>query len=322
MNAHGDNPMSVGDIAAACGLSVRTLHRAFIREFQTSPVQFLKRRRLERIRADLLAAAPGTTVTRAAFERGIAHLGRFAREYFAAFGESPSDTLRRAGAARLDRPVAPASTGGLPRLRASNLAVASALLCLLVPVQARAAGSDARGGQATDIAPAKAGAFDETLSLLGITFHVTCANHTARPTLTVAPTGLSIDNSPIVREIEGRVIGAEIADLNVDRSPEIYVYVQGPETPARASLVAYSANRRKSLGEIYLAPITDDRIASKGYRGGDDLAVIEGRLVRRFLIYRDGDPADSPTGGTRQIHYKLAPGEAGWVLKTDRAYDF
>jgi hypothetical protein len=39
-------------------------------------------------------------------------------------------------------------------------------------------------------------------------------------------------------------------------------------------------------------------------------------------VYRDADTNPKPTGGTRQIQYKLVPGEAGWSLKVDRVVDY
>jgi hypothetical protein len=44
--------------------------------------------------------------------------------------------------------------------------------------------------------------------------------------------------------------------------------------------------------------------------------------LRRFPIYRDSDKNAEPTGGTRQIQYKLEAGEAGWVLRKDRTVNF
>ena len=141
-------------------------------------------------------------------------------------------------------------------------------------------------------------------------------------TLRITPVGLEIDNSPIARAIDGRVTGAEVADLNADGSPEIYVYVasEGRELPS--SLVAYAANRRKSLSEIYLPPVTQSEAASKGYRGGDEFAVVESVLAQRFPVYRDADADAKPTGGMRQLQYKLVPGEAGWLLKVDRVVEY
>jgi Periplasmic lysozyme inhibitor of I-type lysozyme len=171
-------------------------------------------------------------------------------------------------------------------------------------------------------APATGGAFDMTLELQGIRFGVTCANEGSVNTLHIVPVGLETDNSPIVRTIDGTVTGAEVADLNVDGSPEIYVYVTSAGSGSYGSLVAYSVNRRKSLSEIYLPPVTEDKVASRGYMGHDEFAVGEGVLLHRFPVYRDTDTNAKPTGGTRQFQYKLVPGEAGWILKVDRMVEY
>ena len=88
------------------------------------------------------------------------------------------------------------------------------------------------------------------------------------------------------------------------------------------SLVAYAANRRKSLSEIYLPPLAEDPVASKGYMGHDEFRVVESTLVRRFPVYREGDTNAQPTGGTRQVQYKLKAGEAGWILRPDRVVQY
>jgi hypothetical protein len=36
----------------------------------------------------------------------------------------------------------------------------------------------------------------------------------------------------------------------------------------------------------------------------------------------DGDTNAKPTGGKRQLQYKLFPGEAGWLLKVVNQTDF
>jgi len=83
-------------IAEAAGVSVRTLQAAFRSQLRTTPVAYIRSRRLDRARAELAGALPGSlTVTDVATRWGITHLGRFAAEYRARFGESPSHTLRR-----------------------------------------------------------------------------------------------------------------------------------------------------------------------------------------------------------------------------------
>ena len=50
-------------------------------------------------------------------------------------------------------------------------------------------------------------------------------------------------------------------------------------------------------------------------------ATILGTGIAYELHGKDGDPA-KPTGRTRQLQYKLAKGEASWVLKLDRMVEF
>ncbi len=77
-------------------MTVRTLSRAFRSRHGLGVMGFLKRRRLETVRGELLAAEPGSTsVTQVALRYGFAHLGRFSVEYRKLFGERPSETLAR-----------------------------------------------------------------------------------------------------------------------------------------------------------------------------------------------------------------------------------
>lgn len=91
---HLTDPMRVTTVADAAGVSVRTLESAFRSDLRTTPTSYIRSRRLERIRADLADAGPGVTVTATALRWGITHLGRFASDYHARFGETPSQTLR------------------------------------------------------------------------------------------------------------------------------------------------------------------------------------------------------------------------------------
>ena len=162
---------------------------------------------------------------------------------------------------------------------------------------------------------AKQPSFEKTLSADGITFKVVTIGEGSLRQLTITPSGLKIDNSPIKKEIEGTVTGAEIADINVDGSPEIYVYINSAGSGSYGSLVAYSANNKKSLSEIYLPPLEDDKKNSVGYMGHDEFVIIDNAFVRRFPVYNEGDANCCPKGGTRQLQYKLITGEAGWQLK-------
>jgi len=166
-------------------------------------------------------------------------------------------------------------------------------------------------------------AFDKVLKLQGITFHVQATNEGSLNKLRIVPSGLEEVNRPIEQEIDGTVTGAEVEDLNRDGSPEIYVYVTSAGSGSYGTLVAYSANNKKSLSEIYLPPLENEKKSvSKGYMGHDQFSLVENTFARRFPIYLKDDANCCPKGGTRQLEYKLVPGEATWQLKLVKVTDF
>lgn len=174
---------------------------------------------------------------------------------------------------------------------------------------------------ASPTSPAAASPFDRTLELQGISFRITSANNSSLNALRIVPSGLEAGNPSIVRTIDGTVTDAEVADLDKDGSPELYVYVTSVGSGSYGSLVAFAVNRRRSLSEIYLPPVTRNKKIAMNYRGHDKFAITGGALVQRFPLYRDTDANAHPTGGTRQIHYRLVPGEAGWLLAVDKVVE-
>ncbi|MBN2559831.1 MAG: helix-turn-helix domain-containing protein [Phycisphaerae bacterium] len=94
--AHAAERLYVTDLCMAAGVSERTLQYAFKELMGITPVAYLTRLRLHRVRQALRAATHGTTtVTAEALRWGFWHFGDFARAYKGCFGELPSDTLRR-----------------------------------------------------------------------------------------------------------------------------------------------------------------------------------------------------------------------------------
>jgi len=170
--------------------------------------------------------------------------------------------------------------------------------------------------------PAPEKGFDKKLSLQGLTFHVKCPNQGSLNKLTITPAGLEGENNAIVIEVDGSVTDAEVGDLDANGFPEIYVYVSLAGSGSYGSLVAYAANQKKSLTEIFLPDLGEDKANSKGYMGHDQFAVGEGSLLRRFPLYKLGDSNAKPTGKTRQLQYKLMAGEAGWLLKIDKVIEY
>ena len=160
--------------------------------------------------------------------------------------------------------------------------------------------------------------FEQKETLQGITFQVSSPNTRSDNRLTVTPAGLESVNDPVETSIAGLMITRmEVADINADGSPELYVY--GFDGRSQ-TVIAWSSNKNKSMSSITLPDL--DAAQLKGYHGGDDFAVVEGILARRFPIYASDKPESKPTGKIRQIQYKLHPGEAGWILRPDQVIEF
>jgi AraC family transcriptional regulator, ethanolamine operon transcriptional activator len=94
--SRGGDRLYVTDLCRTAAVSERTLEYAFKEIMGLTPVAYLTRLRLHRVRQDLLEASPGsTTVSAKALDWGFWHFGEFSRAYRDCFGELPSETLRR-----------------------------------------------------------------------------------------------------------------------------------------------------------------------------------------------------------------------------------
>jgi hypothetical protein len=164
--------------------------------------------------------------------------------------------------------------------------------------------------------------FDQTLELQGIRFHVKGEWVDGNPVVRISPQGLEIDNAQITRPLTGNIARAEVADLDRDGSPEIYVFARSPGRGMPGELVAYAANRKKSLSEIYLPAVSENAKMAEGYQGEEEFAVVENMLVRRFPIYDSADVEAGRTGRMRQVQYRLMAGEAGWVLREGEVTEY
>ncbi|MCI5744161.1 MAG: PliI family lysozyme inhibitor of I-type lysozyme [Bacteroides sp.] len=141
--------------------------------------------------------------------------------------------------------------------------------------------------------------------------------------LIIQPSGLSVSNEVLYHDITGyTVINAEIGDLNVDSYPEVFVYLVSVGSGSYGKLIGYSVNNGKSVSQVYLPEISENNEVNKGYMGHDEMAIVENTFCQRFPIYKEGDSNANPTGGTRQIQYKLVDGESGRILKIDKVMDF
>lgn len=91
-NAHRD--ISLADIAGAVHVTPRALQYMFRKHRDCTPIEYVRRVRLDHAHRDLLRGDRHTTsVAQIARRWGFAHLGRFAIYYRGEYGRSPHETL-------------------------------------------------------------------------------------------------------------------------------------------------------------------------------------------------------------------------------------
>jgi AraC-like DNA-binding protein len=95
IEGHLDQTIRIAGLCRYAGTSLSTLERSFLREMAVTPQQYVRSRRLNAVRGQLLAAdrEQGQGVTEIALGFGFTHLGRFAGDYHSYFGEYPRETL-------------------------------------------------------------------------------------------------------------------------------------------------------------------------------------------------------------------------------------
>jgi AraC-like DNA-binding protein len=92
---HALDAITVDEIAEAASMSVRGVQEAFKREFQRTPMEYVREVRLDRAHAELESIEPSSgAVAEAARRSGFRHMGRFSSAYRERFGEYPRETLR------------------------------------------------------------------------------------------------------------------------------------------------------------------------------------------------------------------------------------
>jgi AraC-like DNA-binding protein len=92
--AHAHEEICADDLHRMAGVSKSKLYEEFQHFYNTSPIAFLKKYRLQQIYKILSTSASKKkiSISRLAYEWGFNHLSRFSQEYKDEFGEKPSET--------------------------------------------------------------------------------------------------------------------------------------------------------------------------------------------------------------------------------------
>jgi len=154
--------------------------------------------------------------------------------------------------------------------------------------------------------------YDSTLKIGKAGYKVACMNRSVeRNVLNIRPIGFKSEAREVSLELKGRVVGAEIDDLNQDGFPDLVIYVV--DAAGKTNLFSVSSKENESMQPIFFPDITNDMQLSKGYRGQDEYRLVEGILFRKFPIFEADTAIKTPTKKVRQIMYRVTTGERGML---------
>lgn len=156
-------------------------------------------------------------------------------------------------------------------------------------------------------APPAQGPFEETLTEGPVTFIVESPN--ARPNyFTLNTEGMSVRNEETRVDVNGTVVRAQLADLNQDSYPEVFIFTRSDD--GTEDVYAFASYRNRSYGQIYRAE-AEKYAALRGSGGGDTYELTETALLRRFTATQNGQR----TGDTQTVEYALKKGETSYRLE-------
>lgn len=87
--------IEVSDLEYISGLSKKKLNSIFKKHLKCSPNTYIRHYRLKCIYDEISQSTHKINITEIAYKWGVTHLGRFSNEYKDAFGEKPSETLKK-----------------------------------------------------------------------------------------------------------------------------------------------------------------------------------------------------------------------------------
>ena len=146
------------------------------------------------------------------------------------------------------------------------------------------------------------------------TFTVTAADSGAVRDLTVKAYRGELLLTNFHTRIDGAVAGADVADLDNNRFPELYVYStsSGSGSFGRVYGWQFLLERKADI------QLTNWRLrAADGYMGHDSLWVEDSILCRKYPVYRSGDANAEPSGGTQMLRYRLRPAGENYALAAE-----
>jgi len=107
-------------------------------------------------------------------------------------------------------------------------------------------------------------------------------------------------------DLDGNIIDVYNADMDMDGNPEILIQAKATDTTNYAVIYAFEFSDNKAQ-KLDFPKLTSSQ--KKGYRGGDNFYIQEGKFMREFPIYNGNGKDAKPTGQKRLLQYGLRNNE-------------
>ena len=165
--------------------------------------------------------------------------------------------------------------------------------------------------------------YDSTMKIGEAGYRVSCSNKKPDANeLYVKPLGFDHEARGLGFFVKGYVKGCEVDDMNDDGYPDLLVYVYSGPDDAFGAVVAFGSDQNKKIVPFPLPDVVLNGKINEGYRGHDHFSLMEGSLLDKFPIYKQGDEKDKPTGGYRIVQYKMTSnGQGGFQFVMLRFYE-
>jgi hypothetical protein len=165
---------------------------------------------------------------------------------------------------------------------------------------------------------------DTTMKIGKVGYKVLCNNKSeTKNSVSITPVGFQNAARDVLFEIKGRILKAEVDDLNNDVFPDLVLYVYEPGDKGKGSVVGISSVNNENFAPIGFPDIVNDPKLRNGYTGFDTFLLMEGTLMRRFPLFTIDSTGAKPTGMMRQIQYKVQKDEKeGLKFKAVRSYEY
>lgn len=156
-------------------------------------------------------------------------------------------------------------------------------------------------------APAATAPFEEKLAEGPVTFIVESPN--ASPNyFTLNTEGMSVRNEETKVDVNGSVVRAQLADLNQDSYPEVYIFTR--EDNGTEEVYAFASYRNRSYGQIYLAE-AENADSRRDRDGAETFELTETALLQKFTT----PESEQRNGNPQTITYALKKGETSYRLE-------